>query len=187
MGSSKAMLPFGDRTLLQRVADCVEQTCQAIVVVAAQGQLLPELPESVIVVHDSVEGQGPLEGIRIGLRALPDNITSSYVTSCDVPFLKTVFIEFMFTQLGTHDVAVAVENDFFHPLAGVYRVSMAGTIDNLFESGERRPRMLFNQVSTKRVSTDDLKSVDPNLESLINLNDSEQYHAALEALGIRNQ
>ena len=187
MGSSKAMLPFGDRTLLQRVAACVEQTCQAIVVVAAQDQLLPELPESVIIVHDSVEGQGPLEGIRIGLRALPDNITSAYVTSCDVPFLKPAFIEFMFTQLGTHDVAVAVENDFFHPLAGVYRVSMAGTIDSLFESGERRPRMLFGQVTTKKVSTDDLKSVDPNLESLINLNDSEQYHAALEALGMRNQ
>ena len=47
--------------------------------------------------------------------------------------------------------------------------------------------MLFGQVTTKKVSTDDLKSVDPNLESLINLNDSEQYHAALEALGMRNQ
>ena len=92
MGSPKAMLPFGDQTLLQRVITCVENVCPSIVVVAAKDQPLPDLPESVVVVRDSVEGQGPLEGIRVGLKALPQTTTVAYVTSCDVPFLKPSFV-----------------------------------------------------------------------------------------------
>ena len=182
MGSPKAMLPFGDQTLLQRVITCVENVCPSIVVVAAKDQPLPDLPESVVVVRDSVEGQGPLEGIRVGLKALPQTTTVAYVTSCDVPFLKPSFVEFMFDRLGTNDIAVPVEDGFFHPLAGVYCVSVSGAIEALFRTGERRPRMLFDQVCTVQVPTELLKTADATLDSLVNLNDPEQYQAALERL-----
>ena len=182
MGTSKAMLPFGDRTLLQRVIASVENVCSSIVVVAAKDQPLPDLPESVIVVHDSIEGQGPLEGIRVGLNALPQAISAAYVTSCDVPFLKPSFVEFMFDQLGSNEIAVPVEDGFFHPLAGVYSVSVSDAIERLFQAGERRPRMLFDQVCTAQVPTELLKTVDSVLDSLVNLNEPEQYQAALERL-----
>ncbi len=71
MGSSKALLPFGAETMLQRVVRLLGTVVSPIVVVAAPEQSLPELPASVIVTRDEREGRGPLEGLRAGLKALP--------------------------------------------------------------------------------------------------------------------
>src|ERR1041384_510276 len=85
MGTSKAMLPFGPETMLQRVVRLLGSVVGPIVVVAAVDQLLPDLPTDVIVTRDEREGRGPLEGLRAGLKGLPEDVDGAYVTSCDVP------------------------------------------------------------------------------------------------------
>src|SRR5688500_8328210 len=87
MGTSKALLPFGPETMLQRVVRLLGTVVSPIVVVSAPGQELPTLPAGIIVTHDEREARGPLEGLRAGLKALPDTIDRAYVTSCDVPLL----------------------------------------------------------------------------------------------------
>ncbi|MCA9165188.1 MAG: NTP transferase domain-containing protein, partial [Planctomycetales bacterium] len=44
MGESKATLPFGDELMVQRVVRLLSEVVSPIVVVAAEGQTLPELP-----------------------------------------------------------------------------------------------------------------------------------------------
>src|SRR6185436_10190434 len=85
MGTSKALLPFGPETMLQRVVRLLGTVVAPIVVVAASDQTLPELPADTIVTRDEREGRGPLEGLRAGLKALPSRVDAAYVTSCDVP------------------------------------------------------------------------------------------------------
>ena len=68
MGAPKATLPFGPETMLQRVVRLLGTVVSPIVVVAAREQVLPELPDGVIVTRDEREQQGPLEGLRAGLR-----------------------------------------------------------------------------------------------------------------------
>src|SRR5262245_5806484 len=87
MGPSKALLPFGPETMLQRVVRILSGLVGPIVAVAAAGQALPKLPPDVIVTRDEREGRGPLEGLRAGLKALPADVDRAYVTSCDVPLL----------------------------------------------------------------------------------------------------
>ena len=87
MGTSKALLPFGPETMLQRVVRLLSEVVSPIVVVAANDQDLPQLPSSVIVTRDENEGRGPLEGLRAGLKALPTTVDAAYVTSCDVALL----------------------------------------------------------------------------------------------------
>ena len=71
MGTSKALLPFGPETMLQRVVRILSSVVSPIVVVAAPAQELPDLPAHVIVTRDEREGRGPLEGLRAGLKATP--------------------------------------------------------------------------------------------------------------------
>src|SRR4030095_9801270 len=71
MGSSKALLPFGPETMLQRVVRLLADVVSPIVVVAAVDQPLPMLPPEVIITRDELEGRGPLEGLRAGVKALP--------------------------------------------------------------------------------------------------------------------
>src|SRR5262245_7885026 len=84
MGTSKALLPFGPETMLQRVVRLLSEVVPTMVVVAAVDQDLPELPRHVTVARDEHEGRGPLEGLRAGLKALPLEVERAYVTSCDV-------------------------------------------------------------------------------------------------------
>ena len=74
MGSPKAWLPFGDERLLQRVVRLAGTVAHAIVVVAAPGQDLPELPPDVTVVRDAVAARGPLQGLAGGFAALPRSV-----------------------------------------------------------------------------------------------------------------
>jgi len=60
MGTSKAALPFGPESMLQRVVRLLGTVVSPIVVVAARDQVLPGLPEKIIVARDEV---GVLEGI----------------------------------------------------------------------------------------------------------------------------
>src|SRR3954464_8854944 len=76
MGSSKALLPFGPETMLQRVVRLLGTVVSPLVVVAAPEQALPELPASVSITRDEREGRGPLEGLRAGLKALRPDVES---------------------------------------------------------------------------------------------------------------
>src|SRR5947207_1339844 len=105
MGSSKALLAFGAETMLQRVVRLLGTVVSPIVVVAAPQQSLPELPADVTVTRDEQEGRGPLEGLRAGLKALPETVEMAYVTSCDVPLLVPDFARQMIRLVADHDIA----------------------------------------------------------------------------------
>src|SRR5258708_7207837 len=120
MGSSKALLPFGPETMLQRVVRLLGTVASPLVVVAAPGQELPPLPASVCGARDTHEGQGPLEGLRAGLQALPASVEIAYVTGCDAPLLVPRLVEYLVQQLGDYDAVVLEIDGFVHPLSAVY-------------------------------------------------------------------
>ena len=187
MGSDKALLPFGDETMIERVIRILNSVVSPIVVVAGHDTKLPPLADSIIITHDRQPNQGPLEGIRMGLAAIEHSSTAAFVTGCDVPLLVPGFIQTLIDQLcddGEHDVAVASQDGFLHPLAAVYRTHLIPVIDNLLDNQRRRPMFLYDQVATNRVSTDLLKKADPQLSSLANLNRADDYFAALEQAGL---
>jgi molybdopterin-guanine dinucleotide biosynthesis protein A len=138
MGSSKALLPFGSETMLQRVVRLLGEVVGPIVVVAAVDQELPALPRDVIVTRDEHEARGPLEGLRAGLKALPPDVDSAYVTSCDVPLLVPLFVRQMLDLSSGYDVAVMEIDGFTHPLSAVYRRTTLPFVEDLLECSPRK-------------------------------------------------
>ncbi len=184
MGSSKALLPFGPETMLQRVVRVLSPLVSPIAVVAAADQELPDLPPGVIVTRDEREGRGPLEGLRAGLRALPDRIDRAYVTSCDVPLLVPGFVTAMLEFAEGFDIAVMEIDGFPHPLSAVYRRSTLPHVEELLEAGRLRPVFLFDAVRTRRVQPSEM-TTDPDLLTLRNLNTPEEYRDALRLAGLQ--
>jgi len=184
MGSSKALLPFGSETMLQRVVRLLSIVVSPVVVVAAPEQELPELPAAVPITRDEREGRGPLEGLRAGLKALPSNIEIAYVTSCDVPLLVPEFVRRMVDLLGDHDISVVEIDGFAHPLSAVYRRRTLPNIEDLLARDRLRPAFLFDAVRTRRVQREELATVDPELFTLRNLNTPADYIDALKAAGL---
>jgi molybdopterin-guanine dinucleotide biosynthesis protein A len=183
MGVPKATLPFGPETMLQRVVRLLSTVVSPIVVVAARDQSLPELPATVKITHDEREQRGPLEGLRAGLKALPDSVNVAYITSCDVPLLEPAFVERMVELLGDHDIAVMEIDGFPHPLSAVYRRDTLPHVEALLEKDKLRPVFLFDAVRTRRVRPEEMLTVDPQLRTLRNLNTREDYLAALSEAG----
>lgn len=179
MGVPKATLPFGDETMLQRVVRLLHTVVSPVIVVAAREQELPELPESVVVTRDERDQQGPLEGLRAGLSALPESVGIAYATSCDVPLLEPRFVERMIELLGDQDIAVMEIDGFTHPLSAVYRRNTLPHIESLLARQKLRPAFLFELMRTRRVKPEEMLSVDPQLRTLRNLNTKEDYLSAL--------
>jgi molybdenum cofactor guanylyltransferase len=178
MGSSKALLPFGPETMLQRVVRLLETVVSPIVVVAASDQQLPPLPPDVIVTRDEREGRGPLEGLRAGLKALPVDVDAAYVTSCDVPLLVPGFVRQMIDLADGYDVAVVEQDGFAHPLSAVYRRATLPYVEDLLAHDRLRPAFLFEAVNTRRVASAQL-TADPELRTLRNVNTRDDYEQAL--------
>jgi len=184
MGVPKATLPFGPETMLQRVVRLLGGVVSPIVVVGAREQSLPELPDHLLVARDEREARGPLEGLRVGLKALASSIDAVYVTSCDVPLLVPAFVKRMIELLGEHDIAVMEIDGFPHPLSAVYRRTVLPQVESLLDQDRLRPVFLFDAVRTRRVGPEEMAAVDPELRTLRNLNTREDYLAALSEAGL---
>ncbi len=185
MGVPKATLPFGSETMLQRVVRLLGTVVSPMVIVAAKDQVLPELPDGIIVTRDEREQRGPLEGLRAGLKALPSAIDAAYVTSCDVPLLEPAFVTRMLQVMGDHDIAVMEIEGFPHPLSAVYRRDVLPKVEGLLDQDKLRPVFLFDAVRTRKVRPEEMISADPDLRTLRNLNTPEDYAAALADAGFK--
>jgi molybdenum cofactor guanylyltransferase len=183
MGSSKALLPFGSETMLQRVVRLLGEVVGPIVVVAAVDQELPALPRDVIVTRDEHEARGPLEGLRAGLKALAPDVDRAYVTSCDVPLLVPLFVRQMLDLSSGYDVAVMEIDGFTHPLSAVYRRTTLPFVEDLLAQDRLRPAFLFEAVKTRRVRPEEM-TADPELRTLRNLNTRDDYERALVDAGL---
>ena len=178
MGRAKAWLPFGGEYLLPRLVRIVNVVVEPVVVVAADGQELPPLPEGVGIVRDRHSGMGPLAGLAAGLAALEGRCDAAFVSSCDVPFLSSEFIRRVVDSLGPADVAVPEIGGYPHPLAGVYRMSVRPVVERMLAENRLRIRDLLDEVPTRRLSVEWFLGV--GLESLGNVNTPTEYEAALK-------
>ncbi len=181
MGQPKAWLPIGDEVLLQRVVRVLREVVEPVIVVAAPGQDVPELPVGVEIVRDPVEGRGPLQGLATGLMALSGKVDAVYLSSCDAPFLHAAFVQRMVSLLNEDSrIVVPHISDYHHPLASVYRVSVLDAVNSLLAANRMRPVFLFDAVPTRIVLAPELIDIDPTFESLRNINTPEEYEIALQ-------
>lgn len=185
MGVAKAWLPFGPERLLQRVVRLVGTAARPIVVVAAPGQELPDLPADVPIVRDPIAGRGPLQGLAAGLAALPDPVDLVYATATDVPFLEPRWITRLAELIDDHDLAMPHIGDEYHPLAALYRkAAVLPVIERMLQQEYLKLKAITGLVHTRIVGEQEMRLVDPGLGTLRNLNDPEEYGQSLHDAGL---
>jgi molybdopterin-guanine dinucleotide biosynthesis protein A len=185
MGRPKAWLPFGEERMLERVVRLAGTVARPIVVVAAADQMLPELRVDVTIVRDPVPGRGPLQGLAAGLGALPDSVELVYATATDVPFLEPRWIGRLVELSDGYDLVIPFVGGYHHPLAALYRRRIVlPAIEGLLSEDRLRLSILVDAVKTRVVDESEMKSVDPELQTLRNLNSPEDYARALADAGL---
>src|SRR5262249_18483091 len=114
-----------------------------------------------------------------GLPALRGRADAAFVSSCDVPFLKPTFVRRMIELLGDYAICIPQVGNHHHPLAAVYRLEVAEVALKLLSENRLRPLFLYESAPTRVVTASELACVDPDFQSLRNLNSPEDYEAAL--------
>ena len=182
MGRPKALLPFDGEPLIVHVVRALKKMFAETVVVAAPDQELPSLPA--VLVRDEVADQGPVSGIYHGLKAATKEVC--FVTSCDAPFLNLHLISQLLAQISDYDVVVPYWQERFQPLHAVYRASVVPLLKDQLERGELRPIFLYDKVRTRKIQGDEIRQLDPEGWSFLNMNSPAEYDAALQLWRKRN-
>jgi molybdopterin-guanine dinucleotide biosynthesis protein A len=187
MGQAKYQLQFHGETLVQRICRIVQPEVAEILIVAARDQEIPQSGNQTKVLRDEIADAGPLAGISQALAFLQSSENqpvAAFVTSCDVPLLKPEVIRLLRQHLTDQFEAIAVRDaDFVYPLCAIYRTTAATTAAHLIASGERRAVALSENLRTCWVPLDTIRTVDPELESLMNLNTPADVEMARQRSG----
>ena len=185
MSVPKATLPFGPEAMLQRVVRIVSEVVppeNVIVATSAEIQL-PSLSDEVTIVEDRQSNTGPIEGLASGLSCLPTGVDAAFVTGCDTPLLNKEFISKLLDLLDDYDGVVPREGEFFHPLVAVYHRRILPLMESRKQAGQLSLHGLIAQCNILEIPVDQLREVDPDLNSLMNQNTLEEYKAALDLAG----
>ena len=195
MGTAKAALEWHGSTLLRHVTGVVSRAVDGpVFVVRAPEQELPELDPQVVVCDDEEEGRGPMQGLAVGLAAAAMHTETAFVCSTDLPFLHAAFVRAVLQGFETDietpgrderpDVVLPFVHGYRQPMAAGYRTDLVPQINRLLKAGRLRPAHLFEECEVRQLADPDLLSdarlaeVDPDLDSVVNLNEPEEYRSA---------
>ena len=78
-----------------------------------------------------------------------------------------------------YDVVVPYWAERFQPLHAIYRRDIVPILRRQLDEGKLRPSDFFEAVRTRVVGEEELRRIDPDGLSFINLNNPEQYQRAL--------
>jgi molybdopterin-guanine dinucleotide biosynthesis protein A len=191
MGQEKYRLSFGSETLLQRICRIVQPEVSRTLIVAAVDQQIPHSESTIQVLRDEIQDAGPLAGISQALtylQTIDDPPVAAFVTSCDVPLLKPELISLLRNQLTEEFDAIAVrDSDYAYPLCAIYRTKVAATAARLIASGQRRAATFPEHLRTRWLSRDEMRTVDPELLSLMNCNTPADFENVLRHSGTIRQ
>ena len=193
MGTAKAALEWHGSTLLRHVTGVVQRAVDGpVFVVRAPGQELPELDREIVVCDDPREGLGPMQGLAVGLRAAaehPSRPGVAFVCSTDLPFLHAAFVRAVLAGFASGpeaevDAVLPIVRGFRQPLTAAYRTALAPLVEELLGEGQLRPAHLLAKCRVRVLDEDalltdrDLAAVDPELESVVNVNEPDDYESA---------
>jgi molybdopterin-guanine dinucleotide biosynthesis protein A len=172
MGRDKAFLPLPGNngiTFVQRLASLLTSQCSEVILVArdalhAADYMLP----GVRIVIDRIPDIGPLMGICSGLSAI--HSSHALVIAVDMPFLLPSMAAFLLSQPLDDALLVPVVNDTPQVLLTVYPRSLLPEVEDRLQAGRRDPRSLLDVAKVRYIAEGQLREVDPQLHSFININ-----------------
>lgn len=185
----KAVADLAGVPMIRRVANRLAPVVDALVVNCRADQreaiaaALDGYEHPVRFAIDPEPDEGPMAGIRTGLREVSEATDSEYafVAACDMPFLDPDLVAYLFERAEDHDAAVPRPTEWFETTHAVYRATpMADACDAALDRGESKIIEPLFELDYVVVGADELADFDA--DSFENINTQEEFEAAKERL-----
>jgi len=174
MGSDKAKLLLGGRSLLQRVAGTMRQVFPQVIVSVRDIRPEIELPQ----VCDDPSCAGPLAGLVAGLGHI--STKWAFVVACDMPFVELALIEWLAQRRAGYQAVVPVVQGYPQPLAAFYERSSLDVMRSHARSGEKNSlRAVLEKLDVCYVDEAGMLAADPGLRSFFDLDTPQDVACAI--------
>jgi len=176
----KGFLTIEGRTIIGRSIGVLAKVFDKIVISA-------NIPERYFslgrpLVGDIRKEKGPMIGILSVLVATGEDAV--FVVACDMPFINEKLIRYMVekhrTECAEHgagncDAVLPVFRGYTEPLFGIYTKRAAESMESLIRNGQRSLADMLAQLRVKYIAEQEVRAVDPEGESFVNINTMEDY------------
>ena len=196
----KAFIEVEGKKIIERNLKIMRQLFNEIIIVTNQPELYSYL--GVPMFGDVYNIRGPMTGV---LTALMNSSNKwIFVSACDMPFIKSGLVRFMaderynpgclpilnarqkkdFTVMprsDIYDVVVPVLHHRAEPLFAFYSIRVLNSLEQFILSGKKgiKDFLLNHDKRVKYISSEEIKNIDPDLRSFINLNTPEDIELYL--------
>lgn len=176
MQRDKAALLYEGKSQLDRVFELAGRHLPQLFVSVRATQTGDPTRVNKPLIVDSVEGEGPLVGIRSAFAAHPG--VAWLILACDLPFLTDAVLEQLLAERDPTAVATAfrsAHDGLPEPLAAIWEPRAAAALTDYAANGGHCPRKFLIRNAAKLIEPSDRNALD-------NINTPEEYTEAIAKL-----
>lgn len=178
-GRNKAFISVGGKRILDRIYEIFDSLFDEIILVA--NDPLKYLEWDLHIVSDIFPFRSSLTGIHTGL--FYTNNFYTFITACDIPFLKKELVETIIDSIETGvDVIIPETSNRLEPLCAVYSKRCFKPVEDNLIQKELKIKEFFKKVRVKKLSENILREKDPDLISFFNINTPDDLARAEEII-----
>lgn len=177
MGRDKALLPFLDRPLIQRVVDRLAPVADELLVTTNRPESYGFL--GIPLFPDIYPGRGALGGLFTALKAARGEFVG--VVACDMPFVSTAILNALRSKLEDPACAAAIPRTRHgaEPFHAVYRRAVClPAVQEVLAAGKWRADAWYEKVRICWLTGDEVRRYDPAGLAFQNVNTPEELAAA---------
>ena len=177
-GKNKALVRIGGKRILDRIYEVFTILFDKIILVTNDPVQYMEWDFDIVT--DIFPIRSSLTGIHTGLFY----ITTPYAffVACDIPFIRKELIEILLDGVEPGiDIVIPETSKGVEPLCSVYSKRCFKPIEEQLEKKSLKIQRVFQKVRVKKISEDILRTIDPDLISLYNINTPDDLARAEQA------
>jgi len=172
----KAFIEIEGQKIIERNLEIMKRLFKEVFIVTNQPEIYLYL--DVPLFGDIYNIRGPMTGI---LTALVNSKSPwVFISACDMPFLNEHLIKYMYSKKDNFIAVVPMTGDGVEPLFAFYSKSLLSLMEESILMGKPAIKDFLKNKRVKYVMIEEIKKIDPEMRSFINLNTPEDVEKHLQ-------
>jgi molybdenum cofactor guanylyltransferase len=174
-GKKKGLRKIDGEMIIDRIYQALSSVVDEIIIVTNDPDAFVKWDG--MIVTDIDPSRCALAGIHAGIYyALYDKI---FITACDTPFINKNIVRYIISCSDKkHDVVIPETEGGLEALSAVYSKSCLPLIEKNLKAGLYMIKKFYSKNKVKKIPMEQLKAIDPLLESFFNVNTPQDLEKA---------
>jgi molybdopterin-guanine dinucleotide biosynthesis protein A len=178
-GIEKSLIVVGGERIVDRQIAVLRQVAGEILIVARDPGVFAGVDARIVA--DRSPGKGPIAGLEAGLLEMSGE--QLILVGGDMPGLSVKVLELIASIDESFDAVVPLVDGRAEPLCARYHRRILATVQERISRDQLAMHQLINQLNVFAIKEDQLRALDPELRTLVNINAPEDLEQPRDRSG----